>query len=133
MKVNSFEDLLCWQKAMELCKLVYRLTSKATFNKDLELKSQMRRAAVSVPSNIAEGFERGTTKERIYYLYIAKGSTGELRTQMRIAFSLSYLDKSEHDGATQLSRETAKLIFGYIEYLKKTSISGDKHRKCIKT
>ena len=133
MKVNSFEDLLCWQKAMELCKLVYRLTSKATFNKDLELKSQMRRAAISVPSNIAEGFERGTTKERIQYLYIAKGSSGELRTQIRIAFSLSYLDKSEYDDATQLSRETAKLIFGYIEYLKKTSISGDKHRKRIQT
>ena len=72
--VKRFEDLVCWQKARELVKAIYNLTRKPSFSRDLSLKDQIQRAGVSIMSNLAEGFERGTKDEFLYFLYIAKGS-----------------------------------------------------------
>lgn len=81
VKIEKFEDLLIWKNAMDLCVNIYELAKSI---KDFSLKDQIQRAAVSVPSNIAEGFDRGTNKEFIRFLYIAKGSCSEVRTQLII-------------------------------------------------
>jgi len=88
-KLNSFEDIIAWQKARELNTVIYTVTnSNQLFNSDYGLRDQMRRASISITSNIAEGFERETTKEFIRFLYIAKASAGEFRSQLYLAFDL---------------------------------------------
>lgn len=83
--VQKFEDLLCWQKARALTKFIYDITKYRNFDMDKGLQDQIRRAAVSVMSNIAEGFESGTRQEFLNYLYIAKASAGEVRAQLYAA------------------------------------------------
>lgn len=83
MKYNRFEDLPCWKAGMELAEGVYRLTKERWFSQSGDLKDQIRRAALSVSNNIAEGFERGTTAELLGFLYIARGSAGEVRSMLR--------------------------------------------------
>ena len=85
MKITRFEGLECWQEATSLAIDIYKITSEGDFGKDYGLRDQLRRAAVSIASNIAEGKERETPSEFIRFLYIAKGSTGELKTQLYIA------------------------------------------------
>ena len=91
---TRFEDLEIWKKGMRLTVEIYRLMKNC---KDFGLIDQMRRAAVSIPSNISEGFERQTNKEFIQFLYIAKGSCGELRTQLYLARELRYIEKDSFD------------------------------------
>ena len=81
-KVKRFEDLVVWQKSMALAEEIYRITKSGEFGKDWGLKDQVRKAAVSIPSNIAEGFERYSAQELKQFLNIAKGSAGEVRTQL---------------------------------------------------
>jgi four helix bundle protein len=123
---SSFEDLPVWESAKELAILVYKITSKGKLSKDYGLKNQIQRAAVSVSSNIAEGFERGTKQELIQFLYIARGSCGELRSQLFIAKEIGYLDNKEFEESYTAMRELSKQINGFIEYLKTTNISGQK-------
>lgn len=85
MKYDRFEQLPVWQSAMDLAQGIYRLTEYAAFSMDGDLRSQLRRAALSVSNNIAEGFERGTTDELLYFLYIARGSAGEVRSMLHFA------------------------------------------------
>ncbi len=110
---KSFEELNVYQKARQLTNTVYALTRKTPFAKDYSLVDQVRRASVSVMSNIAEGFERGTRPEFIRFLFIAKGSCGEVRAQLEIAKDQRYLSDAEH---TQL-REAAKTVSGMISNL----------------
>jgi four helix bundle protein len=84
-KVRSFEDLLVWQKGIALTKLIYEVSGQGVLQKDFGLKDQLQRAAVSIPSNIAEGFERASTRDYIHFLVIAKGSAGELRSLLQVA------------------------------------------------
>jgi four helix bundle protein len=91
MGKSGFEELTVWQKSKELAVEVYQLTNSTAFAKDYGLKDQMRRAAVSIPSNIAEGDERETDKEAIRYFFIAKGSAAELITQAIIAREIGYI------------------------------------------
>lgn len=105
---KSFEELNVYQKARGLTNQIYSVTRKASFAKDRALVDQIRRASVSVMSNIAEGFERGTRPEFVRFLFIAKGSCGEVRAQLEIAKDQGYLSSAEH---IQL-RETAKTISG---------------------
>ena len=91
--MGGFRDLKVWQRSKELAVLIYKQTQKGIFNRDYGLKDQIRRAAVSVPSNIAEGDERGSNKDAIRFFYIAKGSLAELQTQLEIAYEIQYLDK----------------------------------------
>lgn len=128
MKVNRFEDLEVWQKAMDLVDIIYDFTYKQQFNKDYALKEQIRRAVISIPSNIAEGFERGSNVEFIQFLFIAKGSSGEVRTQLQIALSQQYISKSEFDSAVKTSTGISAMIKSFINYLSKTSIKGEKYR-----
>lgn len=123
---KSFEELPVWQKARELVKAVYGLTRKAEFSRDFSLVDQIRRASASIMSNIAEGFERGSNTEFIQYLYIAKGSAGETRTQLYIAMDQGYISKEEFRSASTLSREVSGQISGFIDYLKGSRLKGEK-------
>ena len=87
----GFKDLKVWQKSKELAVLIYKITQEKGFRQDFGFKDQIRRAAISIPSNIAEGDERGTNKEAVRFFYIAKGSLAELQTQIEIAFEIGYL------------------------------------------
>ena len=126
--VRSFEDLVAWQLARELVKEIYRETSSGNFSRDFGLKDQVRRAAVSVISNIAEGFERGGNKEFIQFLYHAKGSCGEVRTQLYLAWDLDYLTDDTFQRLYELVRRTGEIISGLIRYLGKSEMKGNKFK-----
>jgi len=125
---KSFEDLPVWQNARELAVLVYRTTSKGKLKEDYGLKNQIQRAVVSISSNIAEGFERGSKREFIQFLYIAKGSCGELRSQLYIAKDLGYLDNSDSETLIKSASNTSKQINGFIKYLKTSRFAGHKFK-----
>ena len=93
--MGKFQDLKVWQRAKDLAVYIYRLTSEGAFSKDYGLRDQMRRAAVSIPSNIAEGDELGSQKQAVRYFYIAKGSSAELLTQAIIASEVGYLNAKD--------------------------------------
>jgi four helix bundle protein len=88
----GFKELNVWQIGKRLAVDIYRITSDTTFRKDFGLKDQLRRAAVSIPSNIAEGDERGSNKDAVRFFYIAKGSMAELQTQLEIAYEIGYIN-----------------------------------------
>lgn len=117
--IEKFEDIVAWQKGMELCKLTYSITNADTFKQDYGLKDQMRRAWVSIVSNIAEGFERSSDKDFARFLYMAKGSDGELRTQLYIAKEVGNIGGSEFDRTLNLVKETSRLLSKFISYLSK--------------
>ena len=94
-KVTRFEDLIAWQKARLMTQRVYQITSDGLFVKDFSLRDQIRRAAVSVLSNIAEGFDRGSRAEFHQFLVIAKGSCAEVRSQLYVALDAGYLTENE--------------------------------------
>jgi four helix bundle protein len=94
---TKFQELKVWQAGKDLAVSVYRLTGEGVFQKDFGLRDQIRRAAVSVPSNIAEGDERDTDKEAVRFFYIAKGSTAEVLTQAIIALEIGYINQQVFD------------------------------------
>jgi len=112
---KGFEDLEVWKNAMQLVVAVY---SELIENKDFGFKDQIQRAAVSIPSNIAEGYERQTNKEFIQFLYIAKGSSGELQTQLYIAQKLNYLAKDKAIELIDKSKKISSMIYNLINYRK---------------
>ena len=117
-KFNSFEEIIAWQKARILNKEIYELTnSNQLFSKDFGLRDQIRRCSISISSNIAEGFERQTTKEFIRFLYIAKASAGEFRSQLYLAYDLNYINESEFERINLKIIDISKLISGLIKYL----------------
>ena len=118
--IQRFEDLEVWQCARELAQGVYRATRTQALRRDRVLCDQMRRAAVSVASNIAEGFERGTRKQQIEFCFIAKGSAGELRCQVTIAHDLELLYARAHEWLSEKCEACSKLLAGYIRSLKLT-------------
>ena len=120
-KFNSFEEIIAWQKARELNIKIYSLTNKnEPFKKDFGLRDQIRRSSISISSNIAEGFERQTTKEFIRFLYIAKASAGELRSQLYLASDLKYITSEGFEKLKLKVNEISKLISGLIKYLNTT-------------
>lgn len=119
--VKRFEELEAWQKARELAGLVYRLTSEGKWVKDFGLRDQIRRAAVSVMSNIAEGFERRGAAEFGRFLLIAKASAAEVRSQLYLALDLGYLSQAEFDEARASAESVARMIAGLARYLKSGS------------
>ena len=94
-RIERFEDLTAWQKARELTRLIYQVSQQGAFTKDFGLSGQIQRAAVSVMSNIAEGFERGSRKDFYRFLSIAKASCAEVRSQLYIAHDIGYLDQTK--------------------------------------
>jgi len=117
-KISGFEDLEVWQLSMTLCTEIYALTNTDLFAKDFGLKDQIRRSAISVPSNISEGFERDSKNQFLYFLAISKGSCGELRTQLTIAYNLNYLTEEKYLLMKDKCIETRKQLSGFIKYLK---------------
>lgn len=115
---ESFEELEVWKLAMDLCTEIYLITNFDAFSKDFGLKDQIRRSSVSVPSNIAEGYERDSKNQFLYFLSIAKGSCGELKTQLRIARNLNYIDEKTYVNLADKSTITGKQLGGFINYLK---------------
>ena len=126
---TKIEDMIAWQKAKMLTIEIYKLTNEPLFSKDFGLKDQIRRAAVSVPSNIAEGFGRGGTNEFRNFLSISKGSLYEVKTQLIIAFELGFVDESVKNKLILDIDETTGMIAGLIKYLKNTEIKGSKYSK----
>ena len=117
MGLQKYEDLIVWQKSMDLVAEVYRIAKLLPGEELYALSSQMRRAAVSIPSNIAEGQERSTTKDFIKYLFIAKGSKAELETQLLICARLQYLTQSQIETAQDLLVEIGKMLNAMIKSL----------------
>ena len=124
--VECFEDLRVWQEARQIVGIVYGLTKKLPSSERYGLVGQMQRAAVSTMSNIAEGFERGTTKEFINFLYIAKGSGGEVRSQAYVAFDLGCISQTECDDLVHGCETLSRRLYSFIEYLKRTPFKGPK-------
>ena len=116
-KFNSFEEINSWQKARHFNKRVYEITDNQNFKRDFDLVRQIRRASISISSNIAEGFERNTDKEFIHFLYIAKASAGEVRSQLYLALDLNYIEKIEFEELFNDISDISKLISGFIKYL----------------
>jgi four helix bundle protein len=112
MGARNYRDLNVWQKAMELCEAIYRASKNCPKEEQFGLTSQMRRAAVSIPSNIAEGQGRGSDKEWTRYLNIAYGSLRELETQIMIAHRLGYFDSATTESLLILASEVGRLING---------------------
>ena len=113
-KGEGYRGLRVWQKGIELAVLVYEITNKGEFSKDFGLRDQIRRAVVSIPSNIAEGDELDTNKQAIRHFYISKGSCAEVLTQAIIAYKISYIDMDTfeelHQRCTELSKMLSSLI-----------------------
>jgi four helix bundle protein len=111
-RVERFEDLICWQKARVLTGEIYRVSGEGKFARDFGLRDQIRRAAVSIMSNIAEGFERMRPKEFHQFLSMAKGSCAELRAQLYVALDVGYLSSEDFGCLLSQSEEVGRIIGG---------------------
>ena len=123
---NTFEELHIYQRARELTNAIYRAMRQGDFRKDFALVDQIRRACISILSNIAEGFERGSKTEFIQFLYIAKGSGGEVRAQLQIAADQEYLPMTDYETLHDLCIEVSKRISNFIAYLQGSDYKGEK-------
>lgn len=130
---KSFEDMEMWKRSRELVGFIYQVTKNNNFSKDFSLVDQIRRAAISVMSNIAEGFERGSNAEFIQFLYIAKGSCGEVRTQIYAALDQAYISSAEFLAGKKLCVDISGQISGLIQYLKGSRLKGEKYKVEHKT
>lgn len=126
--INTFEELYCWKKARELTKEIYRVFKDLNI-KDYGLQDQIQRASVSVMSNIAEGFERGTKQEFLNYLYIAKGSCGEVRAQLYVMLDAEYINIQTFKYLNNLAIECSKLIKTFIDKVKTGGQAGLQYKK----
>ena len=117
MSVRSYRDLIAWQKAMDLAIAIYRVTEAFPAREQFGLTNQMRRASVSIPSNIAEGQGRGTTKDYVHFLHIARGSLQELETQLLLAQRLTFASESEVPSLLSLCDEVSRLVSGLMNSL----------------
>ena len=116
--IKRFEEIEAWKTARELARLVYALSNQGEFGRDFGLRDQMRRASVSILSNIAEGFESRTQALFIEFLGRAKASAGELRAQMYVALDAGYLNQSQFEGVFDLVEKCSRQIARFIAYLK---------------
>ena len=117
---KSFEELGVWKNGKKFTVLIYKVTNSKTFSSDFSFRDQLRRASVSIISNIAEGFERNGNKEFIRFLKIAKGSAGEIRAQLYIAFELDYISNSEFKELYEEINLISKQLSALITYLRKS-------------
>ncbi len=126
--INRFEDIQGWQKARELTNFVYEITRQDAFARDYGLKNQIQRAAVSVMSNIAEGFGRDSNRDFIRFLSIAKASANEVQSQLYVALDQNYIGPEQFNQGYKLCNETIRTIGGFIAYLKKSPFKGSKYK-----
>lgn len=114
MRIDKFEDIIAWQKAQDLTSDIYR---QFRYCKDFGFRDQIQRASVSVMNNIAEGFERQGNKEFKYFLFLSKGSCGEVRSMLYLALKFNYITKDDFKKNYDLAVEISKLLSGFIKTL----------------
>ena len=127
-RIEQFEDIDAWKKARELAQAIYEVTSVGEFARDFGLRDQIRRATVSILSNIAEGFERGGNKEFLQFLSQAKGSCGEIRAQLYVALDQLYLNDVQFQELIEQTIRVSRLIAGLMKYLGSSDLRGSKYR-----
>ena len=127
--LKTFKEIKAWQLAIQLARAVYQVSAREPFFRDFSLKNQIRDAVVSISSNIAEGFEREGRKEFIQFLTVAKGSTAEVQTQIRIAWEVKYITDDEFCNLDQICTEIIGLISGFLKYLRSVDIEGNKFKR----
>lgn len=127
--IEKFEDLQCWQRARELCRDVYEITKIGDFAKDYELKGQIRAASGSIMDNIAEGFDRGGRDEFRQFLTIAKGSTGEVKSQLYRSLDQKYITLERFNKMYEYAEIVSKQIDSLRNYLNNTDIKGRRYKK----
>ena len=126
--IKRFEEIVAWQEARKLACMIYCLTSTGGFAKDFGLRDQIRRAAVSVGSNIAEGFERNGNKEFEKFLWIAKGSAGEVISQLYTVIDVGYVAYDDVANVVEQARHCTYLIYKFIQSLKASAITGERYK-----
>lgn len=126
--IQKFEDIEAWKLARALANRIYDVTSKSDFSRDYGLRDQIRRASISIVSNIAEGFERDGDREFLQFLFVAKGSCGEVRAQLYLAYDRKYLTEDEFGELTQKSLQVSRMIAGLTKYLRQSQITGKKYK-----
>jgi len=126
--ITKFEDIEAWQKGRELKRVLYRHSKHGEFAKDFPLRDQIRRAAMSITANIAEGFERAGNREFIQFLSTSKGSCGEIQDHFYTAMDEQYVSKKEFDELYAQAAEVGRLIGGFMKYLQGSEIRGNKFR-----
>ncbi len=124
--IKGFEDIEAWKTGMELTRAVYAFSRRSEFARDFALRDQIRKAAISIVSNIAEGFERGGNTELIQFLFYAKGSAAEVEAQLHVAREQKYISDDEFDHARKLARAVRMLIGGFVKYLRDSDMRGQK-------
>jgi four helix bundle protein len=129
---KSFEDLPIWNEAGRLAKEIYTLTQQNAFSKDFALRDQIRKSAGSVMDNIAEGYERDSRLEFINFLSIAKGSAGEVRSQLFRAYDLNYITEEELHNVGNAFKELSSHIANFIKYLNNSTVKGQKFKDRLK-
>jgi four helix bundle protein len=127
-KIEKFEDIEAWQSARALTNLVYTISDTGKFGRDFSLRDQIRRAAISIVSNIAEGYERDGDKEFIQFLSVAKGSCGEVRAQLYLALDRQYIANEQFVKVSGKAAEVSRMISGLIKYLRQSELSGKKYK-----
>ena len=125
---KKFEEIECWKKERELTRRVYEVSGKGNFAKDFGLRDQIRRAAVSIMSNIAEGHDRSGTGEFVQFLANAKGSAAEVRCQLYVAVDQGYINDEAFHELTDLATETGRMIGGLMNYLRGSGLKGTKYK-----
>jgi four helix bundle protein len=115
--IEKFEDMEVWQTARLLVKATYQATTHGAFARDFGLLDQLQRAAVSIMSNIAEGFERGSNKDFCHFLFIAKASAGEVRSLLYVALDSGYIDTPTHELLDKQARNLSRQLASFIKYL----------------
>jgi four helix bundle protein len=127
-KITRFEDIEAWKKGRELRRAIYTCSQNGAFSKDFALRDQIRRSAVSITSNITEGFERGGNKEFIQFLANSKGSCGELRDQLYAALDEQYISADQFEILCGQAIEISRMISGLMRYLKQSEFRGAKFK-----
>ncbi len=126
--IKRFTDIVAWQKARELVKDIYSVTRKGAFAKDWGLKDQIQRAAVSICSNIAEGFERSGNKEFVQFLWIAKGSAGELSSQLHNALDCGYIGEDVFSVFQERLKLISAMLYNLIRSVRMSSVKGERYK-----
>ena len=126
--IQRFEELEAWKLARALTNDIYDVTLVGEFNRDFSLRDQIRRASISIVSNIAEGYERDGDKEFVQFLYIAKGSCGEVRAQLYLAYDRDYLTSEKFATLSSKAVQISRVISGLIKYLRQSQITGKKFK-----
>jgi len=126
--IRRFEDIHAWQSARELARIVYGLTRHGALSKDFGMRDQIQRAAVSVGSNIAEGFARSGNKEFLNFLWIAHGSVAEVQSQLYTILDAGYISDADFNSVYDCAKQCSILIYKLIDALKKASYAGERHR-----